>query len=781
VPEYDFHTLSPMDFELLVRDLLQERLDIELQAFGHGPDGGVDLRSSDNGKTTIVQCKHYRGSSFSDLKAAAKKEKPKMDKVKPDDYYFVTSQDLSLTQQEALVTELSPYLIDTNTIFAMRDLNQMLGQFPNVEQNHFKLWMASAGVIRQIVQSGLWQRSEALMEEIQDRVRLYVATPSFAKASRMLADKSVCVITGAPGVGKSMLADMLALSRWESGWRIIGLASQEINKAWDAWQGEGKQFFYFDDVFGQTDIQERLSNDSGTTVARLIHRIGVTPKKELVITTRTHVLQEAEYRDEPIARARLHARECVVEVTEYSKVDRARILYNHLYFSELPRDLIREFATHDLHLQVIDHPNFTPRLIEQTIIQQDGEGTARDLLERMILALDHPIQLWGPSFREALTEPARKILLHLVTFPTHGAPLTALQAVSIRDATPIDYQKALTQLEGSWITIVADESGNGSVVTFHNPSCRDFVLSFIDAQPEYALEILQNSTRSAQISQLIRYADAIGRGSAAKYPALDAAVGRNSEQIAEIIRNTWDGEPSVASDYAAAALNSFRVADDKYQLGLGDWIIEQAMVLSERIDGPGKVDGDDAEDLARAIVDSGRTPSTPQEVLSCKYLFLGWCDAVGHYDEWDEVFGFSEWLENVAEVPWTSEDDLRLQNSFERWLESEFEGTLENAEDPHDARDWAEKLRAVTHKYFGSALFDRWFSEFDRAVGHKFGDDYEPSWEEIEAMEAADAEAADAIESSSETSLGTFDFIRSEVPGISEEDAEIRALFDQLE
>jgi hypothetical protein len=222
-----------------------------------------------------------------------------MDKVKPDDYYFVTSQDLGLTQQETLVTELSPHLTDTNKIFAMRDLNQLVAQFPNVEQNHFKLWMASAGVIRRIVQSGLWERSEALMEEIQDRVRLYVATPSFAIARRMLAEKSVCVITGAPGVGKSMLADMLALWRWESGWRIIGLASHEISKAWDAWMGDEKQFFYFDDVFGQTDIQERLSNDNGTTVARLIHRIGVSPSKELVITTRTHILQEAEYRDEP--------------------------------------------------------------------------------------------------------------------------------------------------------------------------------------------------------------------------------------------------------------------------------------------------------------------------------------------------------------------------------------------------------------------------------------------------------------------------------------------------
>jgi hypothetical protein len=68
VPEYDFHTLSPIDFEQLVRDLLNAKLGIELKAFGHGPDGGVDLRSLANGKKTVVQCKHYAGSTFSHLK-----------------------------------------------------------------------------------------------------------------------------------------------------------------------------------------------------------------------------------------------------------------------------------------------------------------------------------------------------------------------------------------------------------------------------------------------------------------------------------------------------------------------------------------------------------------------------------------------------------------------------------------------------------------------------------------------------------------------------------------
>ncbi|WP_405183324.1 restriction endonuclease [Nocardia sp. NBC_01377] len=45
LPDYDFHTLSPTDFELLTRDLLREKIGVELEAFGQGPDGGVDLRA----------------------------------------------------------------------------------------------------------------------------------------------------------------------------------------------------------------------------------------------------------------------------------------------------------------------------------------------------------------------------------------------------------------------------------------------------------------------------------------------------------------------------------------------------------------------------------------------------------------------------------------------------------------------------------------------------------------------------------------------------------------
>lgn len=149
----------------------------------------------------------------------------------PTRYFFVTSEDLSLTQQETLVEELSPWVVDVAQIFAQKDLNLLLAEYPQIEARNFKLWMASADVLRRIVLSGLWERSSALLEEIQERVRLYVVTPSFDKATEMLKSTGICVITGASGVGKSMLADMLALTHWDSDWQIVTLVS---HKWWDA-------------------------------------------------------------------------------------------------------------------------------------------------------------------------------------------------------------------------------------------------------------------------------------------------------------------------------------------------------------------------------------------------------------------------------------------------------------------------------------------------------------------------------------------------------------------
>ena len=722
--DYDFHSLSPVDFERLVCDLLGKDLGVELKAFGQGPDGGVDLEASCENGVMVVQCKHYRGSSFADLKKAAKAEKPKMDRQAPDSYFFVTSQTLSRTQQQTIVELLSPHLAGVNQIYTAVELNELLRRFPDVEVDHFKLWMASASVLQRIVHSGIWQRSEALMEEIQDRVRLYVATPSMQRARGMLDEKAVCVITGAPGVGKSMLADMLALAHWHDGWQVVELASHEINRAWDVLNPDAKQFLYFDDAFGQTDVHERLSNDVGVTVSKLINYVGRKANKRLVITTRTHVLHEAEARDEPIARAGLHARACVVEVADYTALHRARILYNHLYFGDLRRSTVREFVNSGMHMRIIKHPNFTPRLIALSLQQMPDEREAAALFGRMCHTLDHPIELWGTSFREALSEPARMILLHLATFPAYGARHGELQATAMRSATPIEYSRAIRQLEGSWITINEKAPGAGVYTTIANPSCRDFILSFIDSQPEYVADIIGHATDIEQIARLLGYALTRTMTQEPKYPALGRAVSEHAAVTAVAIRAVGDAQKSAGGGMAASVLSSLMDSSAAFGLEIESWIIDQVLTLSAQPEAAAWIESRAACDLVRTIVDVNRIPASATEVSSCKLLILAWCEEVHAPDEWDEIFAFSSWLEDVASLSWATGEAEQIDRAFDQWVDSELDVILDNAKYLDEAEAWGRDVRRVNIEYYGSSKLSERFAQFDVDVEQRFGDPY---------------------------------------------------------
>jgi conflict system STAND superfamily ATPase len=132
---------------------------------------------------------------------------------------------------------------DSADVLIQRDLNELLFLHPLVEKNHFKLWLASMAVLQRIVQSGIWARSEALLEDINSRVQLYVQNPSYGRAAEILTRDTVVVICGAPGVGKSLLAEMLLLTYWHEGWQVVQVGS-DIEEAWASWRSGERQVFF---------------------------------------------------------------------------------------------------------------------------------------------------------------------------------------------------------------------------------------------------------------------------------------------------------------------------------------------------------------------------------------------------------------------------------------------------------------------------------------------------------------------------------------------------------
>jgi cell division FtsZ-interacting protein ZapD len=229
MPDYDFTAcLSPLDFELLSKDLLEAEIGIQLENFSEGRDKGIDLRyapirgtrrqvfnlASMNMQreppTLIVQCKRY--SEFSDLKSTLKnKELAKIQDLKPTRYVLTTSVSLSPQQSKEIKSLLSPFVQSTGDIYGRERLNSLLAKHPEIERRHIKLWVASAGVLDSIINAKIHLVSREEVERTLAAAKIYVQNTSFEEALAILKKHRVCIISGLPGIGKTTLARMLLL------------------------------------------------------------------------------------------------------------------------------------------------------------------------------------------------------------------------------------------------------------------------------------------------------------------------------------------------------------------------------------------------------------------------------------------------------------------------------------------------------------------------------------------------------------------------------------------
>lgn len=693
---YDFSSLSPVDFELMVRDLLKEEYDWNVEAFGQGPDGGIDLRAHHAGQLVVVQCKHYAGSRFSDLMRSARDEKKKVDGWAPWRYLFVTSQDLTRGQKDKLIEELTPWIKLPTDLICKTDLNALLDKYPKVEQRNFKLWLASVRIIERIVNNQTWERSEALMEDVQDRVRLYVSNPSYRRASETLANMHSVVITGSPGVGKSMLAEMLLLTHWQEGWQVVRISS-DIEEGWHLWVRERPQVFYFDDFLGQTDVSELLSGNRAAGLESFVARIQKNPLKRLVMTTRRHVLRQAELRYEVVARMDTEFRECLLLLDDYGPLEKARILYNHLYFSGLDRRIIRDYVSEEYYWRVISHPNFTPRIVQQVL--KRALISADELNSSLLAALDRPMNLWGGSFENSLSDVARRVLIALVSFPVDGVHGELLRRAAIRDASPLDYTNSLRVLEGSWIEI-QDSSSRRSHIVFKDPSCRDFILALLDQEPDYALDILINAPVIEMKVGVLGYANSqvvTDSGSAEyKYPNLTAAVRQSADRVSLSIVDGWSAALARQQSGLRPGRNLVRLLEyGSLLMGrLNKWVLGEALKLSTEEYERYHTSGTTINQLVNALVEDcgGVHLIAPESEFGD--LVVLWAESVEDEEELRAADSFINKVRD-AEYDWLDRADEALIAQAREIIGALLEEVTSDLDDPGDMFQDLDNLRTL--------------------------------------------------------------------------------------
>jgi len=499
MPDYTFHTLSPIDFENLVRDILQSELSIRLESFKAGKDQGIDLRySKAGGLSLIVQAKHYAETGFRGLLTNLKlKEKPKIDKLKPDRYLLATSVPLSPANKEEIKKALFPHVKELQDIYGKDDINNLLGLFPTVERQHFKLWLSSTTVLEEILHSRIINQTRITLQEIGDKARLYVANQSFNDALEILAEHNYVVIAGIPGIGKTTLAKMLVLHFLRANYEFIDV-SYDISEAYSFPDHQKPRIYLYDDFLGRTSLAEKLRKNEDNRLLSFISAVRNTKSVKLILTTREYILKQAQVTYELLNGPIFEKPQCIVDLSQYTRTIRAQILYNHLYFSTLPLNHIKAIVQQVAFLKIIDHANYNPRIIEYMtdpmwVGNQDSDHYPSVFLRN----LQEPFLIWEQAFSNHLTNTAREMLLVLGTMPsevlTEDLESATKRFLTRQGSEPQqnELRRALSELNGNFVILTRDQAND--VVSFHNPSVQDFLESYFEKNKGLGDELVKSA------------------------------------------------------------------------------------------------------------------------------------------------------------------------------------------------------------------------------------------------------------------------------------------------
>ncbi|WP_124981492.1 nSTAND3 domain-containing NTPase [Nonlabens xiamenensis] len=512
--EYNFLNLSSFEFENFSRDILQEKLELFFESFTSGQDGGVDLRASLNlDENIIVQAKRY--TRFNDLKSTLNTEIDKVKELNPVRYILITSVGLTPDNKDVILQLFQPYIHSTEDILGRDDLNNLLGLYPKIEEKYYKLWLSSTNILNKLINSTVYNQSKFELDEIKESLKVYVQNESFNEAIGILKKNNYVIISGIPGIGKTTLSRMLVYRLLAEDFDDFVYVADSINDAYSYFEDGKKQVFFFDDFLGKNFLETGLKVNEDSKLIKFIDRIKNSKNKIFILATREYILKQAKNSFESLNTPSLDLVKCTLDLSKYTKTIRAEILFNHLFFANIPLQHLRNLIETKSYTRLIDHKSYNPRIIETFVKNQFWENCEpKEFSKKLISFFDNPESVWLHAFENTISKGSQITLLVLSTLGTPvlledlkisiNSFITANIEKYPLTIDSIEFRKIIKELESTFISTKMD-SNRKIAVEFQNPSIQDFLINYIDGKYDLIIDLIKSFSFVSQFFRIFTF------------------------------------------------------------------------------------------------------------------------------------------------------------------------------------------------------------------------------------------------------------------------------------
>ena len=213
-------------------------------------------------------------------------------------------------------------------------------------------------------------------------------------------------------------------------------------------------------------------------------RVAQDNSKRFVLTSRTTILNQGKRLSDLFRIHNVERSEYEIRVDSLTELDKAQILYNHIWFSELSQLYVQQILSERRYRKVISHPNFNPRLISFiTDVQKLTDIPASDYWTYIEKTLANPADIWGHVYDSQLDDYGRTLLLLTVYNGANIAELELRRAydaflrlqVARRYSGVSDFTVSTATLVGAVLNRTLTSDGEVVEIALFNPSVADYV------------------------------------------------------------------------------------------------------------------------------------------------------------------------------------------------------------------------------------------------------------------------------------------------------------------